>query len=128
VNGDPAHVVSPQFDLPGVQSDANLDALGPEFLPDGHGAADRPGGPAAATSGSQPQPHSGGGGQRLNVAVRQHPVIAKRVAEQMGGHDRHALGVQAAALDVGVVDAQQRGRAGAEQVADRLGFPARQPR
>jgi hypothetical protein len=45
VNGDPAHVVSPHFDLAGVEPDANLDALGPELLADGQGAADRPGGP-----------------------------------------------------------------------------------
>jgi len=58
------------------------------------------------------------------MGVRQHPVVAERAAEQVGGDDRHALGVQAAAVDVGAVDAQQRGGAGTEQPAERLGFPA----
>jgi hypothetical protein len=42
----------------------------------------------------------------------------------MGRHDCHALGVQAAALDVGAVDAQQGGRTGTKHTADRLGLPA----
>jgi hypothetical protein len=61
--------------------------------------------------------------QVINAAGWRAPVIAKRAAEQMGGHDRYALGVSAAAVDVGAVDAQQRGRTGAEQPAERLGFP-----
>lgn len=50
--------------------------------------------------------------------------MAERVAEPCGGHDRYALGVHAAALDVGAVNAQQRGGAGAQQAADRLRLPA----
>ena len=61
------------------------------------------------TSGGRAEAGPDGGGQQVDVGVRQHPVIAQRAAEQVGGHDRHALGVQAAALDVGAVDAQQRG-------------------
>ena len=51
-----------------------------------------------ARSGGRAEAGPGGGSEQLDVAVRQHPVIAERTAEQMGGHDRHALGVQAAAL------------------------------
>jgi hypothetical protein len=65
-------------------------------------------------SGRRPQPHADGAGQQFHVGVRQHPVIAKHTAEQVGGHDRYALSVQAAAVDVGAVNAQQRGRTGAE--------------
>jgi hypothetical protein len=73
-----------------------------------------------ARSGGRPEPAPGGGGEQRHVGVRQDPVIAERAAEQVGGHDRHALGVHA--LVVGAVDAQQRARAGAEQPTDGLGF------
>jgi hypothetical protein len=49
---------------------------------------------------------------------------AEGVAQPAGGHHRHATGVHAAPLDGGAVDAPQRGGAGGEQAADRLGFPA----
>jgi hypothetical protein len=55
----------------------------------------------------EPDP-SGGGGQ-LHLDVGQDPVIAKPAAEQAGGHDGHALGVQATAMDVGAMDADEGG-------------------
>jgi hypothetical protein len=42
----------------------------------------------------------------------------------VGGHDRHALHVQAAAVDMGAVHAHHRGSAGAEQPADDPCLPA----
>ena len=56
-------------------------------------------------SGGRAEAGPGGGGQQLDVAVRQHLVMAEGVAEPAGGHNRQALGVQAATLDVGAVDA-----------------------
>jgi hypothetical protein len=41
--------------------------------------------------------------------------MAERAAEQLSGHDGHALGVRAAAVDVGAVDAHQGGGVGAQQ-------------
>ena len=65
-----------------------------------------------------------GSGEQLHVGVRQHPLIAERAAEQVRGHDRHALHVQAAAVDMGAVHAHHRGSAGAEQPADDRCLPA----
>jgi hypothetical protein len=64
--------------------------------------------------------------------VASHPTSASdsirskpsALREQVGGDDRHALGVQAAVVDVGAVNAQQGVDAGAEQPAHCLGFPA----
>ena len=64
-----------------------------------------------------------GGGEQLHVGVGKEPVTAKPAAEQAGRHDGHALGMQATAMDVGTVDAHQAW-CGAQQAADRLGFPA----
>jgi hypothetical protein len=55
---------------------------------------------------------------------RKGPGHSERAAEQAGRDDGHALGVQAAALDVGAVDAHRRGGTGAEQLADQLCLPA----
>ena len=77
-----------------------------------------------AWSGGRAQAAPGSGGEQVDVGVRQHPVIAKRAAEQVGGHDRHALHVQAAAVDMGAVHAHHRGSAGAEQPADDPCLPA----
>jgi hypothetical protein len=65
-----------------------------------------------ASSGGQAKAGPGGGGEQLDVGVQRHPVIAERNAEQVGGHDRHALDVQAATVDVGAVDAPQRRQPG----------------
>jgi hypothetical protein len=54
------------------------------------------------------------------AGMRQHP----RAAQQMGGDDRNAAGVQAPTLDVGAVDAEHGGGAGPEDAADRLRLPA----
>jgi hypothetical protein len=70
------------------------------------------------------EPGPGGGGEQFHLGVGEDPVMAERAAELAGRHDGHALGVQAAALDVGAVDAPQREGVGAQQPADRLGFPA----
>ena len=70
------------------------------------------------------QPGPGGGGQQLDVGVRQDLVVAERGWVPVGRDDRHTLGAQAAALDVGAVDAQQGGGGDAEQTAEGLGLPA----
>jgi hypothetical protein len=53
------------------------------------------------------EPGPDGGGDQPHLGVGQDPVTAERAAEQTGRHDGHALGVQAAAMDVGAVDAHQ---------------------
>jgi hypothetical protein len=80
-----------------------------------------------AWSGGRAEAGPGGGGEQLHVGVGKDPVIAECAVEQVGGDDRHALGVQAATLDVGAVDAQQGVDAGAEQPANRLRLPADRP-
>jgi hypothetical protein len=74
--------------------------------------------------GGRTESAASGGGEQLHVGVRQHSVIAERAAEQVSGHDRHALGVQAAALHVGAEDPQQRRGPGAQHAADHLRLPA----
>ena len=75
-------------------------------------------------SGRGPQSHPGGGCVQLHVDLRQHPVVAERQAKQGAGHDRYALGAQAATLDMGAVNADQRGDRDPEQVAEGQGLPA----
>jgi hypothetical protein len=70
------------------------------------------------------EPGPGGGGEQPHLGVGQDPVTAERAAEQAGRHDGHALGVQAAAMDVGAMHAQQPDRPGAKDAADDLSFPA----
>jgi hypothetical protein len=42
----------------------------------------------------------------------------------VGGHDRHALSMQPAALNVGAMDAQQGGGRSAQEAAEGLSLPA----
>jgi hypothetical protein len=53
------------------------------------------------------------GSEQGDIGVRQRTVITERAVEQVGGHDRDALQVAAAAVDVGAVNAHQRRHAGA---------------
>ena len=54
------------------------------------------------------EPGPGGGGEQLHLGIGQDPVITERAAEQAGRHDPYALGVQAAAMDMGAMHTQQR--------------------
>ena len=74
------------------------------------------------------EPGPGGGGEQRHLGVEKDPVTAERAAELAGGHDGHALGVQAAAMDLGAVHAHQGVDPGAQQPSQRLGLPADQLR
>jgi hypothetical protein len=78
----------------------------------------------AGGSGGRAQPHPGGRGVPLDVDLRQNLVVAERRAKQERGHDRHTLGAQATALNIGAMDADERGGRDAQQAAESLGLPA----
>src|SRR5215208_8448854 len=84
--------------------------------------ASSPSGPGRAGtlagSGGRAQPHPGGSGVPLDVGVREHLVVAEGAADQGGGDDRHALGAQPTALDVGTMDADERDDRDTQEAAE----------